>query len=300
MPALRRNALNTRLAAALSPQEIVPEVEPEAFFEFFRWTGKQKEVSAPYIAGLIQPLIKWISEHLNQALLTELCRDTLEGNAAFKETVLRFHARAQGMLDVLEDILRQHGEVLGRIEEGQQRHATKTKDNHTGVMGSLGEVRNQLSNANQNARLAAYKRSLLAAFRPYQELAIDNFAGAEQAAPDIWEMFVHPACSRNHLLPEEMDAAQREEPPRLPAQDLLPLLAREDHRRTVLLADPGMGKSTLIQSLVAHLASGRPLGGASTLGELLPVPLILRDLVPLLPQDKVETWSWDGLLSAFL
>ena len=106
-----------------------------------------------------------------------------------------------------------------------------------------------------NDSLAAYRRSLLAAFRPYQELALDNFAAAEQACPDIWDIFVHPACASEHLRPEQMDATQRETPPRLPAQDLLPILAQDDHRRTVLLADPGMGKSTLVQSLVAHLAS---------------------------------------------
>lgn len=164
----------------------------------------------------------------------------------------------------------------------------------------LGRMEQMLVEQTAPGRLAAYKRSLLSAFRPYQELAIDNFAAAEQAAPDIWDIFVHPACSEKHLRPEDMDTAQRETPPRLPAQDLLPLLARDDHRRTVLLADPGMGKSTLIQSLIAHLISGRPLSGAPALTGLLPVPLILRDLVPLLPQDQVAGWSWDDLLTVLI
>ncbi|MCX6847916.1 MAG: NACHT domain-containing protein [Verrucomicrobia bacterium] len=154
--------------------------------------------------------------------------------------------------------------------------------------------------AQKRQRLTAYRRALLAAFRPYQELAIDNFAAAEQAAPDIWDIFVHPACSKEYLRPEDMDIAQRETPPRMPAQDLLPLLAQDDYRRTVLLADPGMGKSTLIQSLIAHLASGRGFTGAAALTGLLPVPLILRDIVPLLPQDQVENWSWDSLLNILI
>jgi hypothetical protein len=149
-------------------------------------------------------------------------------------------------------------------------------------------------------RLAAYKRSLLAAFRPYQELALDNYAGADQTCPDIWDIFIHPACSREHLRPEDMDAAQRETPPRLPAQDLIPILGSDTERRHVLLADPGMGKSTLIQSLIAHLASGRPLAVAPALNGLLPVPLILRDLVPLLPQDRPDTWTWDSLITVLL
>jgi len=164
----------------------------------------------------------------------------------------------------------------------------------------LGQLADALKANSAETRLAAYKRSLLSAFSAYQELALDNYATAEQTCPDIWDIFVHPACSKEHLRPEDMDAAQMEKPTRLPATDLLPLLAQDDHRRTVLLADPGMGKSTLIQSLIAHLASGRPLAGAPVLNGLLPVPLILRDLVPLLPQDQVEGWTWDSLITVLL
>lgn len=171
---------------------------------------------------------------------------------------------------------------------------------HQKLQADVADVKRMMTENTAPGRLAAYKRSLLAAFRPYQELAIDNFAAAEQAAPDIWDIFVHPACSENHLRPEDMDAAQRETPPRLPAQDLLPLLAQADHRRTVLLADPGMGKSTLIQSLIAHLASDRTFSDAKELNGLLPIPFILRDLVPLLPPDQVENWSWNGLLTVLI
>ncbi len=276
---LRGDELNERLAVALAPGEAEPALNPQDFVEFFRWVATQKDLLGPLKPGLTPPLAEWITEHLDQALLTELCRVTPEGAAAFKDTLLRFHT----------DLKSQVAKVL----EEQKRQGADAERRHN-------ELMREVRTPNQEARLSAYKRSLLAAFRPYQELAIDNFAAAEQSSPDIWDIFVHPACATEHLLPEDMDAAQREVPPRLPAQDLLPLLAREDHRRTVLLADPGMGKSTLVQSLVAHLASGRPLSGASALGGLLPVPLILRDLVPLLPQEKVATWSWGDLLTAFL
>ncbi len=157
-----------------------------------------------------------------------------------------------------------------------------------------------LHDSQKRQRRSAYLRSLISAFSAYQELALDNYAGADQACPDIWDIFVHPACAQEHLRPEDMDAAQREAPPRLPAQDLLPILGSDTERRHVLLADPGMGKSTLIQSLIAHLASGRPLAGAPALNGLLPVPLILRDLVPLLPQDQPKAWTWDSLITALL
>jgi hypothetical protein len=143
-------------------------------------------------------------------------------------------------------------------------------------------------------------QAILAAFRGYEELGLDNYAHAEQAAPDIWDLFVQPPCADGYLRPEDIDSAQQENPPRFPAQDLLPRLAQPSYRRTVLLADPGMGKSTLVQSLIAMLASGRHISGAPELTGLFPVPIILRDIVPLLPQDTPENWSWKLLLTVLL
>ncbi len=165
------------------------------------------------------------------------------------------------------------------------------------IENGVSKIEQMLVEQTAPGRLAAYKRSLLSAFRPYQELGIDDYERGEKETSDIRDIFVHPACSIEHLRPEDMDVAQRETPPRLPAQDLLPLLAQDNYRRTVLLADPGMGKSTLIQSLIAHLASGRSFTGAAALTGLLPVPIILRDIVPLLPKDHVESWNWNDILS---
>ncbi len=143
-------------------------------------------------------------------------------------------------------------------------------------------------------------QAILSAFRGYEELGLDNYAHAEQAAPDIWDLFVQPPCADEYLRPEDIDSAQQETPARFPAQDLLPRLAQPNYRRTVLLADPGMGKSTLVQSLIAMLASGRHISGAPELTGMFPVPIILRDLVPLLPQDSPENWSWNLLLTVLL
>ncbi|MBL9118126.1 MAG: NACHT domain-containing protein [Verrucomicrobiaceae bacterium] len=159
----------------------------------------------------------------------------------------------------------------------------------------------------QRARISAYRRALLKAFSRYEELALDHFSAADTTAPDIWDIFVHPACSERHLRPEDIDEDEqglRADPDHYQrkhqTQELLQLISQDSHRRTVLLADPGMGKSTLIQALIAHLASGRPFVGAPALNGLLPIPFILRDIVPLLDQDNVESWTWETLVRALL
>jgi hypothetical protein len=286
MPALRKDALHRQLTVALDPHATASALDSAAFVEFFRWLAVRKKLLGPLKPGLTPSLTKWITRHLNTELLVELCRDTPKANAAFKESVVRFLAFVQ------TEAAEAHREAKGAHQ------ISKLGLNETRKLGK--KVDDAIRSTSAESRLAAYKRSLLSAFSSYQELALDNYAAAEQTCPDIWDIFVHPACSKEHLRPEDMDAAQMESPPRLPAADLLPLLAREDHRRTVLLADPGMGKSTLIQSLIAHLASGRPLAGAPALSCLVPVPLILRDLVPLLPQDQVEGWTWDSLITVLL
>lgn len=139
--------------------------------------------------------------------------------------------------------------------------------------------------------------AILSAFRGYEEIGLDNYTNADQARPDIWDIFVAPPCSQKHLLPEDIDAAQHASLPRLTTEDLLPKLATPEYSRTVLLADPGMGKSTLVQCLIAMLASGRHLSGAPQLTGLFPVPIILREIVPLLPQ---EPWTWDLLIQTLL
>ncbi|MFZ2279240.1 MAG: NACHT domain-containing protein [Prosthecobacter sp.] len=271
------------LQAAHDGDDSSPAISPEWLSAFFsQWIQRgigltpQREGWHTKLAAAVAPLV-------TEALSSTLVAEHPVAAAAFRDSMLRFHTELRSLVK----------EVITEVKN--QGAQSAERDNKLAEVIFELAANQQISN--KESRLAAYKRSLLSAFRPYQELAIDNFAAGEQAAPDIWEIFIHPACSTDHLRPEDMDAAQRETPPRLPAQDLLPLLTQDDYRRTVLLADPGMGKSTLIQSLIAHLASERPLSGAPSLTGMLPIPLILRDLVPLLPQDQVESWSWDSLLT---
>lgn len=154
-----------------------------------------------------------------------------------------------------------------------------------------------ITNDSPRLRRAAYLRAVATAFQSYEELALDlNYEVADRPSPNIWDIFVHPACSETYLRPEDIDNDSRCPQPQHPTFDLITRLAQPEYRRTVLLADPGMGKSTLIQCLLAHLALERKIPGAAELDGLLPVPLILRDLVPLLPQDSPEQWTWQSLV----
>lgn len=111
----------------------------------------------------------------------------------------------------------------------------------------------------------------------------------------IRDLFVPPHCSERHIRPAELDAAVREG--KTLGEPLLPLLEKPG-ARIVLLADPGMGKSTVIQYLIATLADDRAPAGAPGLRGAIPFPFILRELARLLPDD-VKQWNWDALLDAF-
>jgi hypothetical protein len=127
-------------------------------------------------------------------------------------------------------------------------------------------------------------------------LPVPERDGREKDAPiAIRRLFVEPSCTDAHLSPEAIDALLREG--KNPAAPLLPRLAPAKSR-TVLLADPGMGKSTLIQWLIATLADEAVPPGAEALRGAIPLPFILRDLVGHLPPE-VKGWNWDALVDAF-
>jgi internalin A len=144
--------------------------------------------------------------------------------------------------------------------------------------------------------LIHYYRNLSDHFSIHQNLGLPAPGRADEEDKPllIRDLFVEPSCSTQHLIPAAFDELLKER--KSPAKPLLPALG--EHRRVVLLADPGMGKSTLIQWLIAALiAPFRPVP-AAPLGKAIPLPFILRDLVPSLPEDHRE-WSWSVLLKAF-
>lgn len=141
-----------------------------------------------------------------------------------------------------------------------------------------------------------YYRNLSDHFSIHQNLGLPPPGRADEEDKPllIRDLFVEPSCSSQPLTQAAFDEQLKKK--QSPASPLLPTLG--EHRRVVLLADPGMGKSTLIQWLIAALiAPFRPLP-AAPLGKAIPMPFILRDLVPSLPVDHRE-WSWSVLLQAF-
>ncbi len=147
--------------------------------------------------------------------------------------------------------------------------------------------------------LKRYFFALCDNFSTYENLGLPPPANAEwekDVRIAIRELFVEPACTPGRVSPEEFDAALLAG--KNPAEPLLPVLAGEE-RRFVLLADPGMGKSTLVQWLITTLAEEATLpAGAAGLRGAIPLPFILRDLVGHLPKDAAE-WDWPALVKAF-
>lgn len=117
----------------------------------------------------------------------------------------------------------------------------------------------------------------------------------KEADIKIRDLFVPPRAAPEYCSPAAVDLAVTAG--QTLGEPLLPLL-QAPGRRVVLLADPGMGKSTVIQFLIATLIDEQPPAGASGLRGAVPFPFILRLLARDLPAD-VSLWNWDALLKAF-
>ncbi len=287
------------IADILANKNPTLQPDPKELEAFFSWIAHESEYRHLIDNNVCHWLAGHLAKNLNGALAHALSSNASVSAPAFRTTLLRLQSQT------LRDLMSLHEQIKGGFtqviggQKAQQEDIKKLAAAHEKIADAQERIAQAQEIFSSQYRLASYKRSLVAAFKPYQELALDHFAAADDSAPDIWDIFVHPAASEEYLRPEDMDVAQRETPPRLPAKDLLPILNSDECRRHVLLADPGMGKSTLIQALIAHLASGLPLTGAPALTGLLPVPFILRDLVPLLPQDQPENWTWDSIVQVF-
>lgn len=177
-------------------------------------------------------------------------------------------------------------------------------DSRTSIETLLRPIQKGIDDANHklDALLALkplnqYRRNLIARFSKHNSIGIPAVEDTKQKqGPDpIQQLFVQPTCAIERLRPEDLPSVSNNANRR--PTSLLSRLATE--KRVVLLADPGMGKSTLIQWLVVTLADAVPSAEAAPLGRGIPLPIILRDLVSLMP-PKLEDWTWKALISCFL
>ncbi|MFT4924808.1 MAG: internalin A [Phenylobacterium sp.] len=109
-----------------------------------------------------------------------------------------------------------------------------------------------------------------------------------QRTPDVPmdHLYVGQSVSKHYLTP------QTDEPLREQLQN--PVTELLEHRRMVILGDPGCGKSTLINYFAWYASSGFVETLPGDLAYLLPVPIVLRDLA------LADVESFDDLIQAFL
>ncbi len=126
-----------------------------------------------------------------------------------------------------------------------------------------------------------------------QEHGTIQFLGLPQLKDNpnvsIEGLYVEPALAERQVSP---DTDPKDWPPTQPVLD-----AVAQHRKLVVLGDPGTGKSTLVSWIAWRLARHHHDGASSwieRLGRLVPLPFVLRNL------GIEKGVTWDKLLRAFL
>lgn len=140
-----------------------------------------------------------------------------------------------------------------------------------------------LSRPSKNLSFRSYLADVVAWHGYVRFLGLPTY----QNNPDIpiEELYVPHALSSDYLSPDSNHAGWA-------TKDPVHLLLEK--QTLVVLGDPGSGKSTLINWFAWYLASGFSKRLPGELANLLPVPLVLRDLA-LRPAI-----TFDGLIDAFL
>jgi len=140
-------------------------------------------------------------------------------------------------------------------------------------------------------------------FNAYRNLLCDHFGqvnlfemGAMRDTPTdvaMADLFVRPA-----LLTQHINAADATPETLAEGRDLLDVLAGT--RDLVILGDPGAGKSTLVNWLSYALVNPRLKAVHQALGNLLPLPIILRDVFHSSPPSSDTEATASALLELFL
>jgi internalin A len=187
--------------------------------------------------------------------------------------------------------------LLGMYGTDRLEIAASLKQTETSLKHNTVKLDSLSSTILSSTPVCRYLANLTRRYAEHNTFGLPAFEapGQKQEADRIVDIFVQPTCTPGRTSPEAMEAALLEG--KNPATALLPLLEKE--RRVVLLADPGMGKSTLVQWLVVALAATNPSREAARFGRAIPFPFLLRDIVPALGND-LSKWTWQALMEAFL
>lgn len=141
----------------------------------------------------------------------------------------------------------------------------------------------ELPRPSANRHLRGYLADVVAWHGYVRFLGLPSYQNNTDVRID--ELYVPQALSDTHLSPDSDPRAWTTVDP---VQQLLKM------RHLVVLGDPGSGKSTLVNWFAWYLASGFARKLPGQLADLLPLPLVLRDLA------FGDELSFEGLIAAFL
>jgi len=149
----------------------------------------------------------------------------------------------------------------------------------------------QFVDADNNHTLLRYFQNIERQFKYAHNIgvAIDDNDQAEDGTKAVYlrDLFVRPNLSQYHISPEQMLSKANDK-----LLNIADLLA--EHQRLFVLGDAGMGKSTLISSLMLAFSYYTDNLTKIALGKRVPFALILRDL------DLKAVTDWQSLWQAFL
>ncbi|HEX5270832.1 MAG TPA: DUF4062 domain-containing protein [Gemmataceae bacterium] len=211
-------------------------------------------------------------------------------------TQMEYDHALKHAIDVLPFILKEDAEwwqsdELAADEQLRQWRAAVTKRHGVSFFGPEPQsveiapaLTRWLARRHERDRLRDYLAAVRAAHGQLNFLGLPQLKDNRDVRID--RLFVDPFLAPRYLAPESNPDEWKETVP------LLDAVTAE--RATVLLGDPGTGKSTLVNWVAWQLAQERPNLWTAALENRVPIPLILRDL-------RVRTGvTWDGLLASFL
>jgi len=276
---LRKDALHRRITNSLTPGSAEPELAPAPFVEFFRWLARQKEILGPLKAGLTPPLTQWITANLNQQLLTDLCLDTPTANAAYKDSILRFLASAQGNLDLLHAKLDATAAAINRIENSPGFDLDAYANALLQFVAPLPLA--QIVNQPDLPAVRVSDVFVPLQLREIPDLDARRVSHAKEIADWDGREDDHDAPDELRQRKEEMAEFRRSSPPR----DALNLRAQLILGSHILLGEAGGGKTLLSRHIAALWAMERlDRSKPDTVGGI-PIYIELKDYAQALAQD---------------